>query len=358
MPRILRFIRGLLRVFSVHIDPILNNKRLSVSFVVILLILTIFTLISQKDTVKSRHLTGQTMGTIVYNIKVMDGETAGFKNSIDSLLVAFNKSLSTYIPDSEISRFNQTNELKNPSNLITDVFKKSTIVYAQTNGAFDPTVGPLIAVWGFGPNKLMLVPDSLIIDSVLLLVNLEKVKFEGGQLTKGKNMSLDFSAIAKGQAVDEVSNWLEKKGIRNYMVEIGGEVRCKGQVWTIGIEDPTVNPLDRRLLASAKLQDRSLATSGNYRNFYEKDGQRYAHIVDPRTGYTAKHNLLSASVFGADCMTVDAFATAFMVLGLEESIRIVESDPDLDALFIFGSGDTTDSYVSTGIASAIEFIKL
>lgn len=302
------------------------------------------------------------MGTIRYNVKVVGASHVYYKNSIDSLLASFNQSLSIYIPNSEISLFNQTGKLVNPSALFVDVLKKSQVVYAQTGGAFDPTVGPLINSWGFGPNKSILVPDSATIDSILLLVSLDKVIFQDSLVTKEENVLLDFGAIAKGQAVDELAKWLEGKGAENYLVEIGGEVRCrginaKGQTWSIGIEDPTVEQFNVKKFATAKLKDRSLATSGNYRNYYERDNQVYAHIIDSRTGYNANHHLLSASVFASDCMTSDAYATAFMVLGLEESIQIVENDDALDALFVFQSEEKIDVYISSGMAEFIELDK-
>ena len=173
-------------------------------------------------------------------------------------------------------------------------------------------------------------------------------------------MTLDFSAIAKGQAVDVVGKWLESRGEKNYMVEIGGEVRCRGknlkdEVWKIGIQDPT-SAYEVKRIADVFVDNKSIATSGNYRNYYEVDGKIRAHIVDPTTGYTADHDLLSTSVIADNCMTADAYATAFMVLGLEESIRIVEGDPELDALFIFQSGDELDVYVSGGISEKVEVL--
>ncbi len=340
----------------------MNKKTLSIGFTALLIIVTIITLIPKNDSMKLSHMTGQTMGTIGYNVKVSAVHEVEYKESIDSLLTIFNQSLSVYIPDSEISTFNQTDTLSNPSDLFLDVFYKSKEIYEQTNGTFDPTVGPLIGLWGFGPNEPLSNPDSTKIDSVLLLISLDKVTLENGLMTKDKNVQLDFGAIAKGQAVDEVSQFLENKGETNYLVEIGGEVRCKGlsekgQAWKIGIEDPTVGLFEKELLAIIKLDGMSMATSGNYRNYYEKDGQIYAHIVDPRTGYTAKHKLLSASVLASDCMTADAFATGFMVLGLEESIQIVEEDPDLDAVFVFRSDTDIDVYVSTGITEITKLVE-
>jgi thiamine biosynthesis lipoprotein len=340
----------------------LNKKLLPIGFTAVLLIVTIITLIPKNDAGKVRHFTGLTMGTIAYNVKIVEA-SSDYTASVDSLLESFNLSLSTYIPESEISQFNQSNELLNPSKLFKDVLEKSWVVFDKTNGAFDPTVGPLINLWGFGPKKERQVPDTSVVDSTLLLVSLDKVKSMPNKISKDEYVQLDFSAIAKGQAVDEVAKWIESKGHNNYMVEIGGEVRCsgtneKGNLWAIGIEDPLVSLMERKLLAIAKLENRALATSGNYRNYYERDGQLYAHIVDPRTGYTANHNLLSASVFASDCMTADAYATAFMVLGLEESVQLVEADPTLDAVFIFRSDDATDIYVSTGITDFIDLKEM
>ena len=301
------------------------------------------------------------MGSIVYNVKVSSLDLVDYKSSIDSLLVAFNMSLSIYLPDSEISIFNESGRLQGPSDLFLEVFNKSKDVYERTNGCFDPTVGPLVNIWGFGTSAAPILPDSSAIDSVLLLVSMDKVELKNGLLTKDDNVHLDFGAIAKGQAIDELAGWLDVHGETNYLIEIGGEVRCKGlnekgEIWSIGIEDPTVGDFEKRLLAIAKLNNRSLATSGNYRNYYTKNEQIYTHIIDPRTGYSNSHNLLSASVVSADCMTADAFATAFMVLGLEESIQIVESNGDLEAVFVFSSDEEMDVYVSTGITDVIELI--
>ena len=337
----------------------MNKKTLSIGFTIVLLIVTIFTLLPIKDRRKISHFSGQTMGSIVYNVKVSGSIQVDYKASIDSLLVSFNQSLSIYIPDSEISTFNRSGKLRDPSDLFLEVFNKSKDVYERSNAGFDPTVGPLVNIWGFGTSPKSIVPDSSAIDSALLLVGMDKVEYKNGLLTKDENVHLDFGAIAKGQAIDELAHWLDNRGETNYLIEIGGEVRCKGlnekgEIWSIGIEDPTVSDFEKRLLAIAKLENRSLATSGNYRNYYTHEGQIYAHIVDPRTGYSNRHNLLSASVVSSDCMTADAFATAFMVLGLEESIQIVESNDDLEAVFVFGSDQETDVYVSTGITDIIE----
>lgn len=308
------------------------------------------------------HITGQTMGTIDYNVKYMGVSAPNYKASIDSLLVAFNQSLSTYIPDSEISQLNRTGHLDNPSRMFLDVLECSREVYENTGGAFDPTVGPLVSAWGFGANRQPDVPDSSEIDSLLRFVGFEKLTFSEKAVTMDSGMYLDFSAIAKGYAVDVVVLFLERKGFRNYMVEIGGEVRAKGEnekneVWKIGIDHPLPVAADRELLAIAQLKDRSMATSGNYRNYYQVDGRTIAHTVDPRTGYNTSHTLLSASVFAPDCMTADAYATAFMVLGLNESEELIR-ELDLDAFLIYQdtSGKLASS-VSEGLQAFISLDK-
>lgn len=279
------------------------------------------------------------MGAIAYNVKYF-GSTADLKGEIDQVLVALNQSLSTYIPDSEISRLNSQGQLDFESPYFLPVLETSQRIFSKTGGAFDPSIGPLVQAWGFGPKKSASSLDTEAIDSLRLIIGFSKVQFDAQTITVPTNFQLDFSAIAKGYAVDLVAELLEKNGIANYMVEIGGEVRCKGvnekgKTWTLGIEDPTVQKHERRLFAVTRLKNRALATSGNYRNYYKKDGRIYAHIIDPRTGYNAMHNLLSVSVFAPDCMTSDAYATAFMVLGIEKSYTIAEDDNELDALFIY-----------------------
>jgi len=337
----------------------LDKKKLSILFSAILLVVTIYTLIPKKGEKRLQEFNGQTMGTISYTVKVISDKDLAFQHPIDSILKAFNLSLSTYIPASEISRLNQTRTLDEPSELMLEVLQSSDDVYQATDGAFDPTVGPLVNAWGFGPEEKKEMPDSATIDSLLLKVGFEKITYSRETVDIPENVELDFSAIAKGQAVDEIGRWLEAQNINDYMVEIGGEVRCRGKndqsvSWKIGVEDPTVSKTERRLMAVATLKDQSLATSGNYRNYYKKDGKLYAHIIDPRTGFTAEHSLLSASVFAKDCMTADAYATAFMVMGMEESVKIVEADDNLEAIFIYQTPEAPDVYISTGMTDQVQ----
>jgi len=305
------------------------------------------------------YVSGQTMGTIQYNVKYLGDDVPNYKSEIDSVLKAFNQSLSTYIPNSEISHLNKTGRLDKPTQMFQDVIVRSNVVFETTSGAFDPTVGPLVNAWGFGPDKIVKVPDSSKIDSLRMWVGFDRIKFSADSVVMDQEMYLDFSAIAKGYAVDLVAQFLESNDIFNYMVEIGGEVVAKGvnqdnEIWKIGIEDPMVNRDEQKLLAIVRLKDLGMATSGNYRNYYEVGGRTIAHTIDPRTGYNTNHSLLSASVFASDCMTADAYATAFMVLGVEESKRIVESN-DLEAFLIYqGENGELKSYISEGLKSLVD----
>ncbi|MEP1094557.1 MAG: FAD:protein FMN transferase [Cyclobacteriaceae bacterium] len=326
---------------------------------IVLVIAFLWQAYRQNDEPTQMHVTGLTMGTIVYNVKYL-GSTNDFKSEIDQVLAEFNQSLSTYIPDSEISRLNADGQLNFESRYFLPVLRTSKEVFFKTNGTFDPSIGPLVQAWGFGPNKKIPEMDRAKIDSLKKVIGFDRVVFDSNSASLPENYQLDFSAIAKGYAVDLVAELLEVEKIENYMVEIGGEVRSKGlnekqETWTLGIEDPTVNRDERRLYAIARLKDRSLATSGNYRNYYEKDGRTYAHIIDPRTGYNAKHDLLSVSVFAQNCMTADAYSTAFMVLGIDSSMAIVENDSDLDAIFIYQNDEgNLESLVSNGIKPFVE----
>jgi len=309
----------------------------------------------KKEALRQVELQGATMGT-VYNIKYLDKSSRNFQEGIDSLLEVFNQSLNHYLPKSEISVFNQQDSFHFVLPYFYPVLKTSRNVYDKTNGAFDPTVAPLINAWGFGPEGGEL-PDSLQVDSLLQLTGFQHIRFNKEYVVKEQpHIALDFSAIAKGYGIDVVADFLRQKGIQNMMVEIGGEVRCLGvnqygKPWRIGID----NPVDEgEMTATVAVKDRALATSGNYRNYYVKNGKKYAHTINPKTGYPVEHTLLSATVFANDCMTADAFATAFMVLGLAESKKILKQEENLDAYLIFDDGNGgLSTFRTRGIADAI-----
>jgi len=252
-----------------------------------------------------------------------------FKKEVDSILVEINQAVSTYIPDSEISIFNENgvaNFTTSNNHFIKNYFS-SVDIYIATENYFDPSVMPLVNYWGFGytDKKPVLKTDSLAIDSIQNFVGLNKVYHvlsRGGNepiLTLSKKTSefkvqLDFSAIAKGYAVDVVSNFLQEKNLKNYLVEIGGELRtngknAKGKLWTTAINTPKINAQLTDYEAIIKLNNKAIATSGNYRNFHEVNGEWYGHEINPKTGFPEKSNLLSVTIMSDDCMSADAYAT-------------------------------------------------
>ena len=206
-----------------------------------------------------------------------------------------------------------------------------------------------------------MAPDSSRIDSLMVFIGYNKINFDNNKVCKDlPGIKLDFSAVAKGYAVDVVASYLQDKGIENLLVEIGGELICKGtknesKPWRTAIEDPEVGEYERKILSIVRLKDRAVATSGNYRNYYVRDGRKYVHTINPATGYPIVHNLLSASVFADNCMLADAYATAFMVMGVEKAKEVLRKDKSLDAYLIFSGEDgSLQTFVSEGIAGQIE----
>jgi FAD:protein FMN transferase len=324
-----------------------------------LILLLLLAACSEKE--KLHRIEGPTMGT-TYHIVYAGEKQAQLAVGIDSVLQSVNASLSTYIPTSTISLFNQSESGGQVDEPLWINFSRSLEIWAHTNGAFDPTVGPLVNAWGFGFEKMREQVDSALIDSRLMLVGLDKLKLEGDRLWKPTAaMQLDFSAIAKGYGVDCVAQYLESQGVANYIVEIGGELRAAGKKapgfsWIAGIEKPIEDPsgTQRSLQMSLPLDDRSMATSGNYRNFYEKDGQKFSHTIHPATGYPARSNLLSATVVAANCMTADAYATAFMVMGFEDARALIENS-DLEAVLLYSDENgELQQYISSGLEALIK----
>ena len=303
----------------------------------ILLLATIWILV-RKNNVPYHSINGLVFGTI-YNITYQyDGD---LKSEIEAELKRFDGSLSPFNDTSIISRINRNEEIVTDSFFQT-CFNRSMEISEETNGAFDITIAPLANVWGFGFKKGEF-PDSMKIDSLLQITDYKNVKLVDGRVVKeDPRIMLSCSAVAKGYSVDVVARLLEKKGIQNYMVDIGGEIVAKGKnsrngLWRIGINKPIDDSLsvNQEIQTILELSDAGLATSGNYRNFYYKDGKKYAHTIDPRTGYPVQHNILSATVIAENCMTADALATAFMVMGLEEASAFANTHPAIDAYFIY-----------------------
>lgn len=287
---------------------------------------------------------GNTQGT-TYHITYYDKQNRNFQADIEKILVDFDKSVSTYLPASIISRVNSNEKNVMADNYFTVCFNKAKEVWENTNGAFDPTVYPLVNAWGFGPGQKLKL-DKNIIDSILQFVGFGLIELKGGYvIKKDPRVSLDFNAFAQGYSVDVVSGFLGSKGIASYIVEIGGEVFAKGKKpdgenWKAGIEKPVDNPdSENPLKAIVKIEDMAVATSGNYRKFYFENGKRYAHHIDPETGYPAKNNLLSATVMAKDCISSDAYATGILVMGLENAIRYLELHKEIQAYLIYSDDD-------------------
>ncbi|HET9825309.1 MAG TPA: FAD:protein FMN transferase [Chitinophagaceae bacterium] len=286
-------------------------------------------------------ISGVAQGT-TYNITYVAGQHSNYRESFDSIFKKIDLSLSTYNTRSIISKINRNDTTVKVDEYFSDVFKKSIEVSEKTKGLFDVTVAPIINAYGFGFTKRERITNVLI-DSLLRFVGYKKVRLVDHKLVKDiPQVMLDFNAIAQGYTVDVLASFLESKGISNYMVEVGGELRAKGRKlndssWTVGIEQPNESPEDASLFAEITIKDKSLATSGNYKEFYVEEGKKYAHIIDPFTGYPAKHNLLSATVIADNCITADAYATAFMVMGLEKSKQFLleHKDLNLEVFFIY-----------------------
>ena len=341
-------------------NPYVRNRILPLIFVIALFVL--FFMRKGEPDVRLVLLEGRTMGPIEYHIKYLSSSGTSYQAEVDSLLQAFNQSLSTYIPDSEISRFNATDSMAFESPFFYPVLETSRRIFELTGGAFDPTVGPLVNAWGFGPNKQPSA-DTSKVDSLLKFVGFNSITFTSSYAVKEMpGMYLDFSAVAKGYAVDLVADFLSAEGVENYMVEIGGEVVCKGKnekgaFWLIGVDNPNLDAVSENIAATVHIENRAMATSGNYRNFYQVDGKKYAHTIDPFSGRPVQHSLLSASVFANNCMTADALATACMVMGVEKSIDLFENRAEWDAILLYsGSDGKIYSYSTPGIKDKIKFL--
>ncbi len=302
------------------------------------------------------NIRGTVFGTY-YSITYYEDEGTVFHDAVDSLFQDFNRSLSIYDKESLLSRINRNEETK-ADQYFEMVFTRAQEISRETGGAFDATVLPLVNAWGFGFSERADMTAEKV-DSLLQFVGYEKVWLEDGHLVKEDDrVQLDFNAIAKGYAADVVGSWLESKGVITYLVEIGGDlvargVKPDGSKWRIGLEVPA-GEMDaaQEWTYFVEIRDSGLATSGDYRRYYEKDGRRYSHTIDPETGHPVDHQLMSASVFAPDGISADAYATAFMVMGLEGSIEFVEKRNDLEAYLIFAAPDDTETYgyyASTGL---------
>lgn len=306
-------------------------------FLILLIVGTVLIIRQQRNTPyqTNKGFIFGTVFTITYQYeKNLNDEILAVLNEVDNSLSPFNK-------NSIITKINE-NIPVTPDKMFVEVFQLAKQISTETNGAFDITVAPMVNVWGFG-FKNGTSPTKEVIDSIKGIVGFEKVNYQDGKVLKqDPRITLDCSAIAKGYGCDMVARLFRQKDIKNFMIEIGGEVVTSGISekripWKIGVTKPTDDSLstNQELQTVLNITDMAMATSGNYRNFYYKNGKKYAHTINPKTGYPVQHNILSATVLAPNCATADAYATSFMVLGMEKAKQILEKHPELMAYFIY-----------------------
>lgn len=300
-------------------------------------------------------------------------------DKIDKELQAFNLSLNPFNPNSILAKVNRNEDIE-VDQWFTDVFNKAMLVAEQSNGSFDVTAAPFINLWGFGFERQDNISQQ-VIDSMKAFVGYQKIHLDGSRVIKDDPRTLlTFSAIAKGYASDVIAALLEREGVENYMVEIGGEVTAKGvnqngRCWQIAIDKPgsdqkpedgqNVKSEDDQTTMVKKYQEIvalcnpcGMATSGNYRNFYVKDGKKYAHTINPHTGYPSEQNILSATVIASDCMTADAYATAFMAMGLDDALELAAKLPEIEYYFIYtDAADQEQVAMSEGMKQMIKGMR-
>ena len=331
-------------------------KKWQIPFLVILIVGTIL-IIRQQHSMPYQQCSGLIFGT-TYHVTYqydedLEAEVVDKLKEVDAALSMFNER-------STISKINN-NQAVEPDKMFLDVFQLAQQVSQDTHGAFDITVAPLVNLWGFG-FKHAQEPTKHAIDSLRQFVGYQKVSYDGKTIQKqDPRIMLDCSAIAKGYGTDVVARLMDEKGVKNYLVEIGGEVVTRGisekrVPWKIGVTKPTDDSLHigNELQTVLNVTDKAMATSGNYRNFYYKGGRKYAHTINPKTGRPVQHNILSATVLCNQCAKADAYATAFMVMGLDKAREVLERNPDLMVYFIYDDKGQNKVWYSPSMKDKIE----
>ena len=331
-------------------------KKWQIPFLVILIVGTIL-IIRQQHSMPYQQCSGVIFGT-TYHVTYqydedLQAEVIAKLKEVDAALSMFNER-------STISKINN-NQAVEPDKMFLDVFQLAQQISKDTHGAFDITVAPLVNLWGFG-FKHAQEPTKHAIDSLRQFVGYQKVSYNGKTIQKqDPRIMLDCSAIAKGYGTDVVARLMDEKGVKNYLVEIGGEVVTRGisekrVPWKIGVTKPTDDSLHigNELQTVLNVTDKAMATSGNYRNFYYKGGRKYAHTINPKTGRPVQHNILSATVLCNQCAKADAYATAFMVMGLDKAREVLERNPDLMVYFIYDDKGQNKVWYSPSMKDKIE----
>lgn len=337
-----------------------NRLFWQIPFLLFLIIGTIWVLSKRHEQTIYHTNSGQIFGTQYHIIYTHDKDV---KELIDKRLKEVNSVFSTFDSTSEISRINRNEPIEVSAEFV-DIFSKARSISEVTAGAFDITVAPIVNAWGFGytGNKQTRVTQSTV-DSIMAFVGCNKVRLEGKRIIKADpRMLLDCSAIAKGYGCDAVAQLFDELGIKNYMIEIGGEIIVKGQnekqrPWGIGINRPLEDStgIINEVYAKINLTDIAMATSGNYRNYYYEGGKKYSHTIDPKTGYPVEHSILSVTVVTKECAMADGYATAFMVMGFERAKQIIEHNSDLKAFIIYEDKmGNTQTWCSPELKNMIE----
>ena len=336
-----------------------QKKKLmwQIPFLILLIVGTVL-IVRQQQSLPYQQSSDFIFGTAY---KIVYQHDKDLSKEIREELMKVDYSLSPFNEKSVITAVNQNRDVVLDT-LFLDVFTKSMEISRETDGAFDITVAPLVNAWGFG-FKNETRPTPLQVDSLLQIVGYKKVRLEDNKIIKqDRRMMLDCSAIAKGYGVDVVARYLRSLGIRNFMVEIGGEVVTSGVnpqrlPWRVGVVKPSEDSLNvnNELQTILNVTDKAMATSGNYRNFYYKNGKRFAHTIDPKTGFPVQHSLLSATVLADECAVADAYATSFMVMGLERAKKLLERHPELMVYLIYDDGkDSLAVWFSPSLQDKIE----
>jgi len=313
---------------------------------------------SQQETPSLERLNGRTMGTsysIVWPVQSSVVQPSKIQLLIEKRLIEINRQMSTYDATSEISQFNQANPpyTQTISPDFSNVMKLAMELHALSGGFFDVSVGPLVNLWGFGPDAGSKAPSERVLNEALNKVGLNQVTLKGLELEKQSQRYIDLSAIAKGYAVDELARILHEHGIEAYLVEVGGEIRTKGQKakdtpWKVAIESPDIS--QRRVHKILAMDDNAMATSGDYRNYFEVDGQRFSHSINPFTGKPVQHRLASVTVIDQNCARADALATAMLVMG-EAKAKAFAQEHRIKAYLIERQGTEFKEYLSPAFSS-------
>jgi len=305
--------------------------------------------------VKYETLEGFTQGTTYHIVYSNDVRNADIEGLVEEILQKVDLSMSGYNPESTLSKVNRGEDVV-VEQIFINVFNRAKELYEITDGYFDVSAAPLFDIWGFGFTEKSSVTDRMI-DSVRQFIGMDKVDIADGRVIKSDpRVKLNFNAIAKGYTSDLIAMAFDSVGVKNYVIEVGGEIFCKGvnssgDIWNIGIDLPEEGNFIQgaELVGVIRLSGKGLATSGNYRKFYEENGEKYSHTIDPIVGYPSRHSLLSSTIVAADAMTADAYGTYTMIIGLDKAIDVIESTPDIEGYLIYFEDGEYKIYKSEGI---------